>query len=172
MVRACNISGHHCIHPMLHEPPVQMASMPGISNISTLANTPRNEDARKHVKLVYTCILSSQSKVEHRHKQDPKNRMLSSSHLQRLSFSFLFNTFLVNMLKASQGYVSSGSLPGAVDVLVYVKEPTNSYGWICQVLQSNIRLHQVAVVPTNVVVFYPAFIICNLLDPKGFAFTN
>lgn len=184
MVRPCNISGHHCIHPMLHEPHVQITSMPVISNISTLvalfrtesltlANTPRNEDARKTCQTcINTCILSSQSKVEHRHKQDPKNRMLSSSHLQRLSSSFIFDALLLNTLKASQGYVSSGSLPGAVDLLVYVQEPTGSYGWICQVLQSNIRLHQVAVVPTNVVKFYPVFVICNLLDPKGFAFTN
>lgn len=75
MVRACNISGHHCIHPMLHEPHVQITSMPVISNISTLvalfrtesltlANTPRNEDARKTCQ---TCIhLYSSKSIESR----------------------------------------------------------------------------------------------------------
>lgn len=35
-IRPCNILGHHCIHPKLHEPHVQITSMPVISNTSTL----------------------------------------------------------------------------------------------------------------------------------------
>ena len=85
--------------------------MPGISNTSilgtlfqtdslttclqgdmrnTLEDECRENDARKHVKLVYTFILSSQSKVEHRHDQDTENesfppRTCKGSHFTSFS---------------------------------------------------------------------------------------
>ena len=123
MVRPCNMSSHHCSHPKLHEPRVQIASMPSISKTSTLVTLFQIDSlmtclqgemhnatkmqrkckkvARKHVKLGYTCIPSIQSQVEHRHDQDLENECFPSSH---------FDTLLIDMLKASQGDVSSGTM--------------------------------------------------------------